>query len=60
MWGNRRVAAGISIRQLSQESGVHRGLLTLMEHGRMVPTSAEYDRIESALSRLTRSLEAPS
>ena len=52
LWGERRVRAGISLRQLARASGVGRGLLSLMESGRMVPTSEEYDKIVAALERL--------
>jgi transcriptional regulator with XRE-family HTH domain len=52
LWGIRRVRSGVSIRQLARESGVSRGLLSLMEHGRLIPTGDEYDRIVAALDRL--------
>jgi transcriptional regulator with XRE-family HTH domain len=41
----------VSLRQLASEAGIGRGLLSLMESGRMTPTSEEYDRIIAALDR---------
>lgn len=55
LWGSQRVAAGISIRQLAARSGVARGMLTLMEHGRLLPTNDEYQRIVAALDELRHS-----
>jgi len=52
LWGEQRVRAGISLRQLAKESGVGRGFLSLMEQGRMMPTSEQYARIVKALERL--------
>jgi transcriptional regulator with XRE-family HTH domain len=51
LWGHRRVRLGVSLRQLASEAGIGRGLLSLMESGRMTPTSEEYDRIIAALDR---------
>ncbi len=58
LWGARRVRLGVSIRALATESGISRGLLSLMENGRMTPTSEEYDRIIAALDRLEKGAAA--
>ena len=52
LWGDRRVAARISLAQLAQASKVSKGLLSLMENGRLIPTGAEYEAITAALRRL--------
>jgi transcriptional regulator with XRE-family HTH domain len=52
LWGQRRVSAKISLDALAAEAGVNKGHLSMMEHGRMIPTSAEYDAIHAALVRL--------
>lgn len=52
MWGQRRVGSGISIRQLSAESGVAKGNLSMIENGRLIPTGDEYARVTAALDRL--------
>lgn len=52
LWGNERVRAGVSLRQLAERSGVPKGSLSLMEHGRLIPTSDEYDRVIAALAAL--------
>ncbi len=50
LWGNERVRLGISLGALAKASGIPKGTLSLMEHGRIIPTSAEYDRVRAALS----------
>lgn len=52
LWGRQRVEHGISLARLSEASGVSKGLISLMETGRMIPTSEEYDAITAALARL--------
>ena len=52
LWGNDRVRAQISLQQLSDVSGVSKGSLSLMEHGRLIPTSDEYDSVIAALAVL--------
>lgn len=52
LWGTRRIRAGVSIRQLAIESGVDRGLISLMESGRLIPTGEQYERVVNALERL--------
>lgn len=51
-WGHRRVAAGISIRQLAKEAGINKGTLSYVERGRMIPTAEEYEKVNAALARL--------
>jgi transcriptional regulator with XRE-family HTH domain len=55
LWGPRRVAAGITLDQLADASGVHKALLSLMENGRMIPRGDEHERVMDALARLTGS-----
>ena len=55
LWGRRRVEAGVTLSALSAECGVNKGVLSLMENGRVIPTSQEYDAIIDALARLTPS-----
>lgn len=52
LWGPKRVRLGISIRELARVSGVNRGLISLMETGRMVPTGLEYDHIQAAIDAI--------
>ncbi len=55
LWGPRRVAAGITLEELSEASGVHKALLSLMENGRMIPRGDEHERVMDALVKLTGS-----
>lgn len=52
LWGPERVAAGLSLRDLESATRISRGFLSRMENGRMIPTSAEYQRIMAALETL--------
>lgn len=54
MWGNERVRLRVSLDTLSKASGVAKGSLSLMEHGRLIPTSDEYDAVVAALARLSK------
>ncbi len=54
LWGARRVRAKVSLRELAAASGINKGLISMMEHGRVMPTSAEYDRIVAALDLLEK------
>ena len=58
LWGPRRVAAGISLQQLATVTGISKGLLSLMENGRLIPRGDEHERVMDALARL--SIEAAS
>jgi len=49
LWGPRRVELGISIRKLAEASGIARGMISLMENGRLNPTGREFDRVMAAL-----------
>ena len=49
LWGPRRVALGVSIRQLEVLSGVARPFLSLAENGRYIPSGEQYDAVERAL-----------
>lgn len=58
LWAERRAAQGISIRSLAREAGISHGLISLMETGRMTPSSVEYDRIIAALDKLEKEAAA--
>lgn len=49
-WGDDRVRLGISLRQLSELTGIPRGYLSMAERGRLVPTGEEYRRVMAALA----------
>lgn len=49
VWGKRRVALGVSMRELAELASVSKGMLSLMEAGRLIPTEDEYDRVTAAL-----------
>lgn len=49
VWGPRRVALGISIRDLEELSGVARPTISQAERGRLIATPAEHDKIEKVL-----------
>jgi transcriptional regulator with XRE-family HTH domain len=44
-----RFEAGLSLRALAEASNVHRAILSQVERGRMVATTAEADRVADAL-----------
>ena len=46
-----RLESGLSIRQLEMRTGINRGMLSLFERGRYLPTLAEQQRIASALEQ---------
>lgn len=50
LWGRRRVAAGLSIRDLEARTGIFRGFLSRMENGVMIPSAEEYDKVEAILA----------
>lgn len=54
LWGNERVRLGIGLRELATASGVSKGNLSLMEHGRLIPTGDEYDAVIAAIAVLTK------
>jgi len=43
------VRLGISLNELQRRSGVDKATLSLIENGRMIPTSQEYDAVTRAL-----------
>jgi predicted transcriptional regulator len=49
-WGNDRVRLGVSIRRLSELTGIPRGYLSMAERGRLVPTGEEYRKVMAALA----------
>jgi transcriptional regulator with XRE-family HTH domain len=48
-WSLHRVAAGVSMRQVATTSGLNRGLLSLLEQGRYVPSPQEAEAILRAI-----------
>jgi transcriptional regulator with XRE-family HTH domain len=50
-WGNERVRLGVSIRRLSDLTGIPRGYLSMAERGRLVPTGEEYRKVMNALAQ---------
>lgn len=52
LWAARRERLGVSIRALAKLSNVAAPYLSLMERGRGIPTSEEYDRIIAALDKI--------
>ncbi len=49
-WGTERVRVGVSIRKLSDLTGIPRGYLSMAERGRLVPTGEEYRKVMQALA----------
>lgn len=49
-WGAMRVRAGMSIRKLSDLTGIPRGYLSMAERGRLVPTGEEYAAVMAVLT----------
>jgi len=49
VWGQRRVALGVSLEQLARATHINVGDLSKMEHGRLIPRANEYDRVTAAL-----------
>lgn len=49
LWGPRRVAAGLSLRDLEDASGIYRGFLSRMENGVMIPTGEEFSKVMRAI-----------
>lgn len=48
-WGSMRADLGLSIRELAERSGVNRGLLSLTEAGRYIPTAEEWRAVLEVL-----------
>lgn len=44
-WGQRRLQAGLSIRDVEAVTGIHRTTLSMLERGRLVPTPEESAKI---------------
>jgi hypothetical protein len=54
-WGPERVRLGLSLDRLSELSGVPASLLSLAEHGRLVPTGDEFTAVMRALAEADKS-----
>jgi len=52
-WGPERVRLGISLRELSRRTGVHKEILSMAENGRVIPSAEEYE----AVTRVLRAAE---
>lgn len=48
-WGPERVRQGMSLAELSRRSGINKGVLSMIEHGRMVPSATEYEAVMAVL-----------
>ena len=51
-WGPERVSLGLSLRHLQDLSGISRATLSLIEAGRMIPTSREWTAVTEALRKV--------
>lgn len=49
LWGPRRVALGMSLRELEEATGIYRAFLSRMENGVMIPTGDEFDTVMRAI-----------
>jgi transcriptional regulator with XRE-family HTH domain len=49
VWGQRRIEAGVSMRELARLSGVASPILSQCERGRMIPTAEEFSKVMAAL-----------
>lgn len=49
LWGPRRTALGMSLRELEEATGIYRGFLSRMENGVMIPTGGEFEKVMRAL-----------
>ncbi len=47
-WGQRRIAADLSIRDLGELTGINMGLLSLLDRGRYNPTPEETAKLLDA------------
>lgn len=50
-WSLHRVAAGVSLRQVAAASGINKGMLSLLEQGRYVPSPQEAEAILRAIEK---------
>ena len=53
-WGKERVRAGLSLRRLSELTGIARAYLSMAERGRLVPTGEEYRKVMAALDAVPK------
>lgn len=51
-WGPERVRLGLSLDRLAELSGVPAPTLSLIEHGRVIPTGEEFDRVYRVLRQI--------
>jgi transcriptional regulator with XRE-family HTH domain len=51
-WGIERVALGLSLRDLAALSGIDRGILSMVENGRVIPDGDEYKAVMDALRKV--------
>lgn len=49
LWGPRRVALGLSLRDLEDLTGIYRAFLSRMENGVMIPTGDEFNAVMRAI-----------
>jgi predicted transcriptional regulator len=48
-WGRERVRLGVSLRRLSDLSGVPKSYLSMAEAGRLIPSGEEWEKVMAAL-----------
>lgn len=47
-WGQRRIAADLSIRDMAELTGINLAFLSLLDHGRYTPTPEETEKLLDA------------
>jgi transcriptional regulator with XRE-family HTH domain len=57
-WGQLRVAADLSLRDLERATRINSGLLSMLERGRWLPSPDEANRILTALAQAKANREA--
>ncbi len=53
-WNRLRVAAGLSIRDLAQASGLSRYTVSLIDQGRLIPSPQEAAAVLAAIGKVKR------
>lgn len=56
-WGRRRIAADLSLRDLVELTGINIAFLSLLDHGRYVPTPEEESKLLDAFANGKARLE---
>jgi len=53
-WGKRRVALGLSQRQVQAQTGLNRSVISLIESSRYIPRASEAQKLLDLYSRLEK------